>query len=102
MSEKAFLRGVVPAVTAPGHGLNERLVPEPVDEGVARVMAALVTVDNRFVVQRETVILHETVNGFQNEVHFEIPAQPVGENLAGECVQNSGEIALPALVVQNK
>ena len=100
MSEKAFLRGVVPAVAAPGHGLDEILIPEPVDEGVARVMAALVTVDNRFVVQGAAVFSDEVIYSLQDEIHLKALADAIGQNFVGVGIEERGEITLSFLSVE--
>ena len=44
VTKKALLGCVVPAVALPGHGLNERSIPELPDEGVAGIVAALIAV----------------------------------------------------------
>ena len=56
MSKKTFLWGVIPTVAATGHGLDKLTVPEFLDECIAGVVAALITVDNCFIIQRASVL----------------------------------------------
>ena len=51
VAEEAFLWGVIPAVAAAGHGLDEFCILQLLDEGVAGVVAALIGVDDGFVIQ---------------------------------------------------
>ena len=70
MSEKTLLRRIVPAVAPAGHGLDELSVLQLLYKGVAGIMAALVAVDYRFVIQSAAVLGDELVGGFQDEIHF--------------------------------
>lgn len=56
VAEKALLRGIVPAVATAGHGLAERRVAGDLTEFPAGIVAALVTVDQRFGIKRGSMV----------------------------------------------
>ena len=93
VAEEALLWGVVPAVAAAGHGLDEGSVLQLLDEGVAGVVAALVGVDDDLVIQGTAVFPDELVDRVEDEVHLETEADLPGQDLVGEGVENGGEIA---------
>ena len=44
----------------------------------AGIMAALAAVNQSLCFQRETMVFHEKLNGFQDEIHFKGIAEDIG------------------------
>ena len=86
MTEEALLRGIVPAVAPAGHGLPQTGVADNLPELLAGIMAALITVNQRLDIQRNTMVFHEDMDGFQDEIHLKRVAEDIGEDLFGKCV----------------
>ena len=93
VTEKALPGCVVPAVSLPGHGLNERSIPELPDEGVAGIVAALIAVDDGRAVQLGSVLAAHSVDHVKDEVNPKIVAEPVGQHFMGTEVKDRGQIA---------
>ena len=71
MAEEAFLRSIVPAVSPTGHGLTEFFIIKDIYELVAGIVAALIGMNDRFRLEGDSMIFHQFVDGFQDEIHFQ-------------------------------
>ena len=100
VAEEALLRSIIPAVALAGHGLQEICVFQLLDKGKAGVVAALVGVDDRFVVQLAAVVPDQGIHGVQDEGDFQRRAEPVCQDFPGQSIQDRGQVALSALVEQ--
>ena len=88
MAEEALLRGVIPAIASAGHGLYEMVVFQHLYESLACIMAPLVTVDDRRIVQCAAVLRDQPVHRLQHKIHHQVPAQLIGEDLPRKRVQD--------------
>ena len=70
MPEEAFLWGVIPAICFTGHGLPKLIIIQNSAKGIAGIMNSLIGVYQSFCIQRDTVILDQGFNRFQDEVYF--------------------------------
>ena len=100
VTEEALLRSIVPAVSLPGHGLDELVVLELLYEGSACVMASLVAVNDCRVIQCAAMFFHEEIDRFKNEFHMQVFAQLVRQCLVRIGVKDGREIAFTVLVEQ--
>ena len=71
MTEEAFLRGIIPAVTATGHGLTEVRILHDLPELFSGVVAVLVTMDECFIIKGGAVFFNQDVDGLQDKVKFQ-------------------------------
>ena len=67
-------------------GLPQTGVADNLPELLAGIMAALITVNQRLGIQRNTMVFHEDMDGFQDEIHLKRVAEDIGEDLFGKCV----------------
>ena len=81
MTEEAFLRSVVPAVSSAGHGLAEFFIIKDIYELVAGIVAALIGMNDRFRLEGDSMIFHQFVDGFQDEIHFQLWTEHVRQYL---------------------
>lgn len=90
MAEETFLRSVIPTIPATRHGLPQPNILYNSNEPITGVMAALITVDDSFCIQRDAVILHKKLNCIQDKIHFKGFAEDIGENLICTGIQDHG------------
>ena len=69
MAEEALLRSIIPAVAPAGHGLPQAAVFEDLDETQAGIVAALVAVNQRLLIQGNAVFLYQ-VSTPTGKCHF--------------------------------
>ena len=58
------------------------------DETVAGIMAALVTVDNRFRMKRKSLVFNQLAYRFKDKIHLQGFAQHIRKELSGEGIQD--------------
>ena len=71
MVEKAFLRGIVPAVPFSGHGLPHVSVFQNIYIAVTRIMASLTAVERHFCFQPRSLVFDEDAHSFQDKIRFQ-------------------------------
>ena len=79
----------VAAVSPAGHGLAEFFIIKDIYELVAGIVAALIGMNDRFRLEGDSMIFHQFVDGFQDEIHFQRWTEHVRQYLLGKGIQDS-------------
>ena len=90
VTEETLLRRIVPTVALSGHGLDEGGIPKFLDEGVAGVVATLITMNDRLIIQFRAVPSAQFVNRTEDELNPEIIAELVRKHFMGADVKDRG------------
>ena len=94
VSEEAFLWRVVPAVTTPGHRLNEFFIFQFLDEGITGVVASLIGMHDGLIIQCAAVLGNKLIYSSNDKVHFQAQTHAVSQDFMGERVKNRGQVTL--------
>lgn len=80
------------------HGLPQVAVFENLDETQAGIVAALVAMDQRMCIQRNTVLPDQNVNRLQNKVQFKRWTQGIRQDLFRIGIQDGRQVAERAVI----
>lgn len=102
MAEETLLRSIIPAVSTSGHGLDKISLLHLLYERMARVMAALVAVNNSFIVKCAAVCGDKVLHRLQHKIHFQVHADLIRENLVSECVEHRRKITFASAAIEKQ
>ena len=92
MPEQAFLRSVVPTVSPPGHGLTKVVIIQDRNELGACILTSLIGMDEGICLQLGTVLFHQLIYSFQNEIRIARAAAGTRQYLFSKGIHDDTDI----------